>query len=182
MFGKKHKQWSAAPAMQLDPAKKYTASLETNKGTIEVELLASEAPKTVNNFVFLAGEGFYDGVPFHRVIKGFMVQTGDPTGTGTGGPGYRFADEPVSSDYTPGTLAMANSGPNTNGSQFFIMHGNHTGRLPKNYNIFGKVVEGMNVVDKIASAPTTMGNGGEPSQPVHPVVIRKITITRIGGS
>src|SRR5437762_14391219 len=123
LLGPRHKQCNKPPDTQIDPAKKHTAVLETNKGNLEVQLLTAEAPKTVNNFVFLAREGFYNGVPFHRVIKSFMVQTGDPTGTGTGGPGYRFADEPIRSDYEPGTLAMANSGPNTNGSQFFIVHG-----------------------------------------------------------
>src|SRR5262249_59104647 len=99
LFGPKHKQWKSPPAMAIDPAKQYLAVIETNKGAIEVALLAGEAPKTVNNFVFLAREGFYDGVPFHRVIRGFMIQTGDPTGTGSGGPGYRFADERVSRPY-----------------------------------------------------------------------------------
>src|SRR5215212_7837232 len=133
LFGQKHKQWKQAPEMQLDASKRYHAAIETNKGTIEVELLTAEAPNTVNNFVFLAREGFYDGVPFHRVIKGFMIQTGDPTGTGTGGPGYRFEDEPVRRPYQAGTVAMANAGPNTNGSQFFIVHGEGGSHLQPNY-------------------------------------------------
>jgi cyclophilin family peptidyl-prolyl cis-trans isomerase len=112
------KQWPKAPAMQLDTEKSYTAVLKTTKGEIEIELLAKEAPQTVNNFVFLAKEGYYDGVPFHRVIQTFMIQTGDPTGTGTGGPGYKFADElPPRHSYAKGMVAMANAGPNTNGSQ-----------------------------------------------------------------
>jgi peptidyl-prolyl cis-trans isomerase A (cyclophilin A) len=176
------------------------ATIETTAGKMTARLYEKEAPRTVANFVGLAtgkktwtdprtgkktNKPLYNGTIFHRVVKGFMIQGGDPLGSGRGGPGYKFADEMPQGpqfDYTPGTLAMANSGPNTNGSQFFIMHGNHAGQLPKNYNIFGKVVEGMNVVDKIASAPTTEGNGGEQSKPVNPVVIRKITITRVGGS
>src|SRR5262249_42163142 len=130
------KQWSSPPAMALDANRNYSATLNTSQGDITVELFAREAPQTVNNFVFLAREGFYDNVKFHRIIKGFMIQTGDPTGTGTGSPGYRFADEPVSRDYEPGIVAMANSGPNTNGCQFFIMPGNPP--LPKNYVILGK--------------------------------------------
>jgi peptidyl-prolyl cis-trans isomerase A (cyclophilin A) len=174
------------------------ATIDTTAGPITARLYEKEAPHTVANFVGLASgkktwtdsrtgkktnKPLYNGTIFHRVVKGFMIQGGDPLGNGTGGPGYTFADEmPAGAqyDYTPGTLAMANSGPNTNGSQFFIMHGNYAGRLPKNYNIFGKVVDGMNVVDKIASAPVTTGNGGEPSKPEKPVVIRKITITRVG--
>src|SRR5262245_38847802 len=105
-------QWSQPPAMSIDPARRYSATLKTTKGDLTVELFASDAPQTVNNFVFLAREGFYDGVKFHRIIKDFMVQTGDPQGTGAGGPGYRFADEPVTRDYEPGIVAMANAGPN----------------------------------------------------------------------
>src|SRR5215218_2366301 len=115
-----HQQWPNPPAMAIDPTHRYTAVIETNKGTIRAELLPQDAPQTVNNFVFLARQGYYDGVPFHRVISGFMIQTGDPTGTGGGGPGYRFADEPIRRDYAAGTLAMANAGPNTNDSQFYI--------------------------------------------------------------
>ena len=143
---------------------------------LTAQLLPGEAPKTVNNFVFLAREGFYNGVPFHRVIKSFMVQTGDPTGTGTGGPGYRFADEPIRSDYEPGTLAMANSGPNTNGSQFFIVHGDQRGRLPKKYTIFGRLTSGMDTLDKIAGTPVQRSRSGETSQPVEPPRIESVTI------
>ena len=141
--------------MQIDPAKKYTATIDTNQGTMKADLFASDAPNTVNNFVFLARDGYYDSVPFHRVIPDFMVQTGDPTGTGTGGPGYRFNDEPVTRNYDRGTLAMANAGPNTNGSQFFIVHKDYP--LPKNYTIFGKVTDGLDTLDKIATTPTGPG-------------------------
>lgn len=143
------KQYSSPPAMTIDPAAKYTATIETNYGNIVAELFPDQAPMTVNSFVFLAREGYFDGVKFHRVVNGFVIQTGDPTGTGAGGPGYRFPDEPVTLDYTAGTLAMANAGPNTNGSQFFITLADLTGRLPKNYTILGRVSEGMDVVTKI---------------------------------
>lgn len=171
------KRWSAPPPMRIDINKRYQAILATTEGEIVIELFPKEAPKTVNNFVFLAREGFYDGVKFHRVIKGFMVQTGDPTGTGAGGPGYTFEDEPVHRDYTPGIVAMANAGPNTNGSQFFIMHG--TAPLPKSYTIFGQVVQGMEVVDRIADTPVTAGPGGEVSRPTRDVRIQKITIREL---
>lgn len=160
----------------LDASKTYTASLETNHGTIDVEFFPEDAPNTVNNFVSLAKDGYYDGTPFHRIIKGFMVQGGDPTGTGTGGPGYKFADEAVRKDYEPGTLAMANAGPNTNGSQFFICHVDLKGRLPKNYTIFGKVTNGLDVVDAIANVPVQRSGSGEPSSPVEPVVLQKVTV------
>ena len=172
------KQYSAPPAMTIDPSHKITATMHTSAGDITFELLASEAPKTVNNFVFLAGEGFYDGIIFHRIIKGFMVQSGDPTGTGTGGPGYRFEDEPVTRDYVAGTLAMANAGPDTNGSQFFIMHQN--GGLPKNYTIFGIVVQGMDVVDALANTTVTTNAMGEQSKPIEPPVIEGIDISKEG--
>ncbi len=168
------KQWQTAPAMQVDPSKQYSATLHTNKGDITFDLLMSDAPKTVNNFVFLAREGFYDGAPFHRVIKGFMIQGGDPTGTGRGGPGYRFADEPVSRRYGRGIVAMANAGPNTNGSQFFICHGPNSESLPGSYTIFGKVSAGLDVVDAIADVPTT---GPERSTPTEKIQIDSVTIT-----
>ncbi len=174
MGRQRHKQWSSPPAMQLTPGATYTATLHTNKGNIVIDLLHDEAPKTVNNFVFLAREGFYDGVPFHRVMRGFMIQTGDPTGTGTGGPGYRFADEPVRRPYTAGTVAMANAGPNTNGSQFFIMHQNYG--LQPNYTIFGQVREGLDVVDAIARTPVSRGRSGEESTPREPLTIERVTI------
>jgi cyclophilin family peptidyl-prolyl cis-trans isomerase len=124
-------QYANPPEMAIDVAKTYTATIETTAGTMTAELFASEAPRTVNNFVFLAREGFYADVIFHRVISGFMIQGGDPTGTGTGGPGYRFADEPVARQYLRGTLAMANAGPDTNGSQFFVMHADYPLPTPR---------------------------------------------------
>ena len=170
-------QYSAQPAMRIDPAKTYSGSLETNKGTIQVELLPSDAPVTVNNFVCLAEDGYFNNTPFHRIVKGFVIQGGDPTGTGSGGPGYKFADEPVTRDYERGTLAMANAGPNTNGSQFFIVLDDLRGKLPKNYTIFGRVTEGMDVVDAIANTPTRTGRSGENSTPTEPVTLEKVTIS-----
>jgi cyclophilin family peptidyl-prolyl cis-trans isomerase len=164
------KSYRQPPALTIDKSKKYTATIETTAGTMVAELFAAEAPNTVNNFVFLASDKFYEGVIFHRVIKGFMIQGGDPGGTGTGGPGYRFNDEPVKRKYTRGTLAMANAGPNTNGSQFFIMHADYG--LPPNYTIFGKLTSGENVVDTIAAAKTGPGD-----RPASPVSIKGITIT-----
>ncbi|MBI4297378.1 MAG: peptidylprolyl isomerase [Chloroflexi bacterium] len=160
--------------MTIDPSKSYTARMETSEGVITFDLLAREAPITVNNFVFLAREGFYDGVKFHRIIKGFMVQSGDPMGTGRGGPGYRFNDEPVTRNYVRGTLAMANAGPNTNGSQFFIVH--QDAGLPKAYTIFGLVTDGLDALDKIANTPVTAGPSGEVSSPTREVTIRHIDI------
>jgi cyclophilin family peptidyl-prolyl cis-trans isomerase len=172
------KQWSSPPAMTIDANKTYTAKISTTMGDMEAQLNAREAPQTVNNFVFLAREGFYDNVKFHRIIKNFMVQTGDPTGTGRGGPGYRFVDEPVTLDYDKGVLAMANSGPNTNGSQFFIVHGEDVNqRLPKNYTIFGKITAGMDVLDKIANVSVSASPSGEPSVPQQDVRITGVTIT-----
>ncbi|HZU12382.1 MAG TPA: peptidylprolyl isomerase [Chloroflexota bacterium] len=173
------KSWTAPPAMTINPTAGYRAVVQTTDGPITIELLPQEAPQTVNNFVFLAREGFYDGVPFHRVINGFMIQTGDPTGTGRGGPGYKFADEPVQRRYTPGTVAMANAGPNTNGSQFFIVHGNDAG-LPPNYTIFGQVVAGMDTVDKIAQTPVKAGASGERSTPVTLPRIESVKIEESG--
>lgn len=170
----KNNKYSSAPAMTIDATKTYTAVISTNKGEMTAELYAKDVPKTVNNFVFLSKDHFYDGVIFHRIIKGFMEQTGDPTGTGTGGPGYKFEDEPITKSYTKGTLAMANAGPNTNGSQFFIMNADYP--LPKNYTIFGKVTEGMSTVDAIGNTPTTMSAGGENSKPTEQVIINSITI------
>jgi cyclophilin family peptidyl-prolyl cis-trans isomerase len=160
--------------MTIDRNKKYKAVMHTSKGDVTFELFASEVPITVNNFVFLARDGFYNGVKFHRIIYGFMIQSGDPLGTGLGGPGYSFADEPVTRNYTAGTLAMANSGPNTNGSQFFIMHKDYA--LPKSYTIFGSVVEGIDVVDAIANTPTVLGTDGAMSKPTETVLINSIDI------
>jgi cyclophilin family peptidyl-prolyl cis-trans isomerase len=145
------KQYSQAPGMVIDPAKKYTAVFHTDKGDFTVELFAKEAPLTVSNFVFLARDHFYDGVTFHRVIPGFMAQSGDPTGTGRGGPGYKFNDEPGALKLRhqgPGILSMANAGPNTNGSQFFITFGT-TEHLNGKQGVFGKVISGMDVVNSI---------------------------------
>jgi cyclophilin family peptidyl-prolyl cis-trans isomerase len=163
------KQYASPPALTVDASKTYTATIETSAGTMVAELLVGEAPMTVNNFVFLAREGFYDGVIFHRVIRGFMIQGGDPTGTGTGGPGYRFRDEPVRQQYSRGTLAMANAGPNTNGSQFFVMHADYG--LAPNYTIFGRLTSGTDVLDAIATAPT-----GSQDRPKDPVSITTISI------
>lgn len=149
-------------------------TIETNYGKIVFETYDSDAPNTVNNFVTLADKGFYNGLTFHRVIKNFMIQGGDPNGNGTGGPGYKFNDElnPATASYKAGykkgVVAMANSGPNTNGSQFFIMHEDYP--LPNNYTIFGKVVSGQDVVDKIANVAT-----GANDRPVTPVVMTKVT-------
>jgi cyclophilin family peptidyl-prolyl cis-trans isomerase len=168
------KQYSAPPAMAIDPSKHYTATIKTTKGTMKAELYANEAPLTVNNFVFLARNGFFNGIKFHRIISGFMVQTGDPRGDGTGGPGYEFKDERVTRGYTRGTLAMANSGPNTNGSQFFIVHKDYP--LPKNYTIFGKLTEGFETLDAIANTPVGPGPDGANSMPQEDVRITGITI------
>lgn len=144
-------QWDTPPEMQIDSAKNYSVTVETDKGTIEIDLFAGEAPRTVNNFVFLAREGFYNGVAFHRVIPDFMVQGGDPTGSGMGGPGYRFEDEFDNNPHRheTGSLSMANAGPNTNGSQFFICHGPQP-HLDGRHTVFGKVSSGQDVVDAIA--------------------------------
>lgn len=144
------KQWSSAPEMQIEVNKIYRINMETNKGVIELELYPQFAPKTVNNFVFLANEGFYDGLIFHRVISDFMVQGGDPTGTGRGGPGYKFEDEFIGNilKHETGVISMANAGPNTNGSQFFITHGPQP-HLNNRHTVFGKVLNDMEVVNAI---------------------------------
>jgi len=162
------------PAMQIDTSKTYTATLTTTEGDIVIALDAGATPITVNNFVYLAGKHFYDSTIFHRVIKGFMIQGGDPTGTGTGGPGYSFNDEPFQGSYSRGTVAMANAGPNTNGSQFFIMQENVP--LQPDYVIFGHVTQGMDVVDKIANAPVGSSSNGEASKPVQPVTVESVTV------
>lgn len=143
-------QYAAPPAMKIDPTKSYRATIKTDKGDMVADLFASKVPRTVNNFVFLAQEGFYDGVIFHRVIDDFMAQTGDPTGTGRGGPGYRFEDEfvPDLRHDGPGVLSMANAGPNTNGSQFFITH-TATPWLNDKHTVFGRIVEGLDVLMSI---------------------------------
>lgn len=141
------KQWSKPPQMSIDPTKKYTATMHTDKGDITIHLYADKTPRTVNNFVFLARAGFFDGTIFHRVIDDFMAQGGDPTGTGTGGPGYRFADEfdPKLRHSQPGVLSMANAGPNTNGSQFFLTHV-ATPWLDGKHSVFGQITQGLDVL------------------------------------
>ena len=167
------KSFSQPPAMEIDPAKRYTAEMDTSLGTITIALDPIAAPKTVNNFVFLARQGFYDGVVFHRIIQGFMCQGGDPEGSGRGGPGYRFEDElPKPGRYEIGSIAMANAGPNTNGSQFFIISGPSGVRLPPQYSLFGKVVNGLDVVDTMEKVPTNPGD-----RPKDDVVINSVTIT-----
>lgn len=164
-------QYSTAPELTIDLSKTHKAILHTSAGDISIVLYAADAPQTVNNFLFLGNDGFYDDVIFHRIIPGFMVQGGDPTGTGSGGPGYKFRDETHSrTTYKRGTLAMANSGPNTNGSQFFIMHADYG--LPNQYTIFGEVTDGIEVIDAIAGAPTGAGD-----RPNDPVTINSVTIT-----
>ena len=144
------KQWDNPPAMQIDPQKTYHVTIETSRGDMELELYPEYAPKTVNNFVFLAQEGFYDEVVFHRVINDFMIQGGDPTGTGSGGPGYKFEDEVAENPlrHETGVISMANAGPNTNGSQFFITHSPQP-HLDGMHTVFGKVVEGLEIVNAI---------------------------------
>jgi cyclophilin family peptidyl-prolyl cis-trans isomerase len=168
----KVQQFNAAPEMGIDTSKRYTATLETSLGAIVVALDAINAPLSVNNFVFLAAHHYYEGVIFHRIINGFMCQGGDPTGTGRGGPGYRFADEPVKQKYQIGSLAMANAGPNTNGSQFFIVTGRSGVQLPPNYNHFGQVVKGLDVIETMQQVGTDRND-----RPHDDVVIQSVTIT-----
>ena len=167
------KTYSSPPPMSIDPKKRYTAIFKTEKGIFEVELFADKAPKTVNNFVFLARDGFYDGVTFHRVIAGFMAQGGDPTGTGTGGPGYKFADEfhPDLKHSKPGVLSMANAGRNTNGSQFFITFA-PTPHLDGKHSVFGQVVKGMEVVRSIRERDP--GRAREPGTKILTIEIREV--------
>ena len=164
------KSYKAPPELTIDPAKRYTATIVTDAGDIVVELHAAKAPRTVNNFVFLARDGFYDGVTFHRVIKGFMAQAGDPTGSGRGGPGYRFEDEFEATlrHDGPGVLSMANAGVNTNGSQFFITHV-ATPHLDDRHAVFGHVIEGMDVV--LAIPERDPGAAREPGVAMKRVVI-----------
>jgi cyclophilin family peptidyl-prolyl cis-trans isomerase len=163
-------QYSAPPPLEIDLAEDYSAILDTNHGEISISFFAEDAPQTVNNFLFLTREGFYDGVIFHRVVPGFVIQGGDPTGTGRGGPGYTFRDElEKPRRYSRGTVAMANAGPHTNGSQFFICLDNVG--LPHSYTIFGEVTDGMDAVDAIAGLKLR----GE--KPVEDAVIRSVTIS-----
>ena len=169
----KLQQFDGPPPMCIDPAKRYTAEIVTSLGSMTVALDAVAAPQTVNNFVFLARYHYYEGVVFHRIIKGFMCQGGDPTGTGRGGPGYRFGDElPAPGRYEVGSLAMANAGPNTNGSQFFIVSGSSGVRLPPQYSLFGKVVKGLDVVAAMEAVDTDRSD-----RPKADVIIQSVTIS-----
>ncbi len=172
------KQWSSPPSMTINANKTYTIVMHTNMGDLTITLLPKEAPIAANNFLFLCQQHFYDNVVFHRVVAGFMIQGGDPTGTGTGGPGYSFTIEvPKHYDYTPGIVAMANTGqPDSNGSQFFIMLSNYSGKLPKSYTIFGKVTAGMATVNKIGAVPVTDNGSGEQSKPTVDVHIISTTV------
>lgn len=159
--------------MCIDPAMSYSAEMVTTLGTMVIQLDAVTAPKTVNNFVVLARYHYYDGIIFHRIINGFMCQGGDPKGTGTGGPGYKFADElPKPGRYEVGSIAMANSGPNTNGSQFFLVSGQSGVRLPPQYSLFGKIVKGLDVLDAMQKVATDRND-----RPQEQVVIQSVTIT-----
>lgn len=172
-------QWTTAPNQVINPGTQYSATIRTSAGPIVVDLDAAAAPTAVNSFVCLSQAGYYTNVPFHRILSGFVIQSGDPTGTGTGGPGYQFADElpTAPTPYTRGTLAMANSGPNTNGSQFFIMHQDQDPGFPSSYTIFGRVTSGIEVVDAIAATPVGANAQGEMSVPQTPVTIQSVTIT-----
>jgi peptidylprolyl isomerase len=168
----KRQKFDAAPPMIIDTDKTYTATMVTSKGTLEIVLDALGAPNTVNSFVFLARWHYYDGIVFHRIIPGFVLQGGDPTGSGAGGPGYKFKDElPKPGRYELGSLAMANAGPHTNGSQFFVISGPDGIRLPPLYALFGKVVKGLDVVETINAIGTPSG------KPREDVVIESVTIT-----
>ena len=168
----KIQHFDGPPPMCIDARRRYTADLVTSKGTMVIALDPVAAPKTVNNFVFLARYHYFEGIFFHRVIPGFVLQGGDPTGTGTGGPGYRFEDElPRPGRYELGSLAMANAGPNTNGSQFFVISGPNGMSLPPQYSLFGKVVNGLDVVAVIDALGTSSG------KPKERVAIESVTIT-----
>lgn len=170
------RKYSQYPDMQVYQNKQYFATLETDFGKIKIKLNAKDAQRTVNNFVALSRDGFYDGLTFHRVVKDFIIQGGDPKGDGSGDPGYKFDDEkPPQKEYKRGIVAMANSGENTNGSQFFIMHKDKLD-LPANYTIFGEVIEGIETVDKIAEVEVTEGPSGEKSVPTKKIEIKKVTI------
>ena len=167
------KRFASMPPMGIDSTKRYSATLETTIGTMVIALDAAAAPLTVNNFVYLAAHHYYDGVIFHRIIKNFMCQGGDPEGSGRGGPGYKFGDElPKPGKYQIGSVAMANAGPNTNGSQFFIVSGPSGVSLPPLYSLFGQVVKGLDVVDKMQNVATRPGD-----RPVEDVVIKSVTIS-----
>jgi cyclophilin family peptidyl-prolyl cis-trans isomerase len=177
------KQWKSPPAMTIDKNKTYCAVVYTNKGNFTLQLFAKDAPLTVNNFVFLAKENYFNGIVFHRIIQSFMVQTGDPTGTGRGGPGYKFADElKTPYKYDQGTVAMANSGPNTNGSQFFICTEAGCGGLNNtpDYTIFAIVVSGMDTIKKIAATPVQADPiSGQVTSPKEKVMITSVQIVAL---
>lgn len=164
------KRYQEPPAMGIDPSHRYVATLKTDKGDIRVELYAKESPATVNNFVFLARDGFYDGVVFHRVIPGFMAQGGDPTGSGSGGPGYQFKDERNALTHETGSVSMANAGPNTNGSQFFICYEPQP-HLNGRHTIFGRVIDGMDVVKSFPARDPS--RGGPPAATIESVSIEE---------
>ena len=168
----KRQRFDAPPPMCIDSERSYTATMVTSKGTMTIALDPASAPRTVNNFVFLARYHYYDGITFHRIIPGFVLQGGDPEGTGRGGPGYRFADElPRAGRYEVGSVAMANAGPDTNGSQFFVISGPQGAALPAQYSLFGKVVSGLDVVAAIDAVGTGSG------KPRERVTIESVTIT-----
>ena len=168
----KSQKFASEPEMGIDPTKRYTATMETSMGTMVIALDALKAPRTVNSFVFLALNHYYDGIIFHRIIRGFVCQGGDPTGTGRGGPGYQYADElPKAGQYQIGSLAMANAGPNTNGSQFFLISGPSGVGLPPAYALFGQVVKGLEIVEAMQNVPTGAGD-----RPTTDVVINSVTI------
>ena len=169
----KSQKFASEPEMGIDPTKRYTATMDTSMGTMVIALDAVKAPRTVNSFVFLALNHYYDGIIFHRIIRGFVCQGGDPTGTGRGGPGYQYADElPKAGQYQIGSLAMANAGPNTNGSQFFLISGPSGVGLPPAYALFGQVVKGLEIVEAMQNVPTGAGD-----RPTTDVVINSVTIT-----
>jgi peptidylprolyl isomerase len=169
----KSQKFASEPEIGIDQTKRYTATMETSMGTMVIALDAVNAPRTVNSFVFLALNHYYDGIIFHRIIKGFVCQGGDPTGTGRGGPGYQYADElPKAGQYQIGSLAMANAGPNTNGSQFFLISGPSGVGLPPAYALFGQVVKGLEIVEAMQNVPTGAGD-----RPITDVVINSVTIT-----
>ena len=169
-------QFDGPPPLCIDPSRRYTAEMSTSLGDLTIALDPVGAPSTVNNFVFLARYHYFDGLVFHRVIRGFMCQGGDPQGTGTGGPGYRFDDElPKPGRYEIGSVAMANAGPNTNGSQFFIVSGPNGVGLPPSYSLFGKVVKGLEVVAAMEAVPT-----GRNDRPAEDLKINSVTITETG--
>jgi cyclophilin family peptidyl-prolyl cis-trans isomerase len=168
----KQQQFSSAPELGIDPSKRYTATMSTSMGDMVIALDPIKAPKTVNNFVFLALHHYFDGIIFHRIINGFVCQGGDPTGTGRGGPGYRFEDElPKPREYQIGSVAMANAGPNTNGSQFFLISGPSGAGLPPQYSLFGKIVKGLDVLDAMQRVSTDRND-----RPHDDVVINSVTI------